>query len=54
MAVEQNDPPREDGKPTGNETWRKKVGKLAPGICFNAPPKEHKDLNDWLRAGMKG
>ena len=53
-AVEQNDPPREDGKPTGNETWRKKVGKLAPGICFNAPPKEHKDLNDWLRAGMKG
>jgi hypothetical protein len=53
-AVEQNDPPREDGKLTGNETWRKKIGKLAPGICFNGPPKDHKDLNDWLRAGMKG
>jgi hypothetical protein len=53
-AVEQNDAPREDGKPTGNETWRKKVGKLATGICFNVPPKEHKDLNDWLRAGMQG
>lgn len=53
-AVEQNDPPREDGKPTGNDTWRKKVAKLAPGICFNAPPKEHKDLNDWFRAGMTG
>jgi hypothetical protein len=53
-AVEQNDAPRDDGKPTGNDTWRKKVGKLAPGICFNGPPKEHKDLNDWLRAGMQG
>lgn len=53
-AIEQNDPPREDGKPTGNETWRKKIGQLVPGILFNAPPEEHKDLNDWFRAGMKG
>lgn len=53
-AVEQNDPPREDGKPTGNEIWRKKVAKLAPGVCFNGPPQEHKDLNDWLKAGMTG
>lgn len=53
-AIEQNDPPRDDGKPTGNDTWRGKIAKLAPGIFFNAPPKEHKDLNDWLKAGMSG
>lgn len=53
-AIEQNDPPREDGKPTGNDVWRKGLSKLAPGICFNLPPKDHKDLNDWFRAGMKG
>ena len=53
-AVEQNDPPRKDGKPTGNEIWATKISKLVPGIQFNAPPQEHKDLNDWLRAGMTG
>ena len=53
-ALEQNDPPRSDGKPTGNDTWRKKIAKLAPGICFASPPPAHKDINDWLRAGMTG
>jgi len=53
-VVEQNDPPRPDGKPTGNTIWKEKVAKLKAGMCFTAPPAEQKDLNDWLKAGMDG
>lgn len=54
VAIEQNDPPRADGKPTGNDIWKKKISRLRPGILFAAPPAGHKDVNDWFRAGMTG
>jgi len=53
-VIEQNDPPRGDGKPTGNTIWKEKIAKLKAGMCFTAPPSDQKDLNDWLKAGMDG
>lgn len=53
-VIEQNDPPRADGKETGNTIWKNKIAKLKPGMLFTAPPADQKDLNDWLKAGMDG
>lgn len=53
-AIEQNDSPRPDGKPTGNDQWTDAVKRLARGICFSAPPKDFEDVNAWWKGGMTG
>ncbi len=52
LVVMQNDPPEEDGSPGAADKWLAAVEKAVgrPMYLFQPPP-EHKDLNDWTRAG---
>jgi len=49
IGFQQNDPPSEDGKPNGNEIWKKQLTEVWPGVEWAAPPEGVKDLNDWCR-----
>ena len=52
VAFPQNDPPSTNGRPNGAEEWLAGLKKCAAyGVAVVPTPAEHKDLNDWCRAG---
>ena len=52
LAFPQNDAPRADGKPTPAEKWLAEAVAACGCRCLRvATPEEHKDCNDWTRAG---
>ena len=51
-AFAQNDPPRSNGKPTPAEKWLAEIAAHCGCSCVHVvTPPEHKDANDWTRAG---